>query len=209
MDDGFQHRWLHRDLDIVVVNGAGALAAEPLLPAGMRRELLRGLKRAHLVAFTGTGEGEAAAETLRPWFDGRWVTVRRFIESVLEPRGNVRHDAAELRGRACYAFCAIGNPDRFGDDLRHAGAKVVGQRYFRDHHEVTRDEAAVILREARVAGAELLVTTEKDFVRMQAVEDTLAMVLNESTLWVPVLGIRTEPAGVLESIIAAAVGGAR
>ena len=77
-DDGFQHRWLHRDCDLVVVDGSSDLAAEPLLPAGVRREPMRALRRAHMVALTGCRDAGEAAErgnALRRWYSGPIVSI--------------------------------------------------------------------------------------------------------------------------------------
>ena len=142
-DDGFQHRWLHRDRDIVVVDGAYDLAAEPMLPAGLRRESMRGLRRAHLVAMTACGDDREApgrCDSLRQWFDGPIVTIERSLESIEEPRSGSRLSLERLRGVACFVFSGIGNPGRFTADLARAGARVVGERRFRDHHLFTRAE---------------------------------------------------------------------
>lgn len=203
-DDGFQHRWLHRDRDIVVVDGASDLAAEPMLPAGLRREPMHGLRRAHLVALTACRDGREASGrcmALRPWFDGPVITVERSLESLEEPRSGARLSTESLRGVGCFVFSAIGNPQRFVTDLACAGARVVGERRFRDHHRFTHAELDEIVEGAREAQADVLVTTEKDYMRMHSDPDATKLLTGELLLWVPVLAARAEPAQTLEAML--------
>jgi tetraacyldisaccharide 4'-kinase len=203
-DDGFQHRWLHRDRDIVVVDGTRDVTAELMLPAGLRRESLHGLRRAHLVVLTGCRDDREISErsaALRPWFDGPIITVERYWESIEEPRSGTRFPVERLRGVACFMFSAIGNPERFATDLVSAGARLVGERRFRDHHRYTRHELGEIVQSAREARADVLVTTEKDFVRLHADPDAAKLLTGELLLWVPVLAARAVPAGTLEALV--------
>jgi tetraacyldisaccharide 4'-kinase len=203
-DDGFQHRWLHRDCDIVVVDGSRDLSKEPLLPAGLRREQLRGLNRAHLIAVTGTsgaGELELRTRGLRRWFDGPVVAIERSFGWLEDLQSGERFPADRLSGKACYAFSAIGNPAGFTGDLERAGARVVRERRFRDHHYFTAKEAAEIAQEARDAGATALVTTEKDLVRLQSEHRLVQSLLQSMPVWIPVLAVRMVPSEPLEDMI--------
>lgn len=203
-DDGFQHRWLHRDRDIVVVDCTSDLAAEPMLPAGVRRESMRGLRRAHLVAMTACrDEREASLRSvaLRRWFDGPIVAIERSLESIEEPRSGARLATERLSGAACFAFSAIGNPDRFAADLTRAGAHVVGERRFRDHHLFTHTELGEIVQRAREVRADVLVTTEKDFVRTCSDPHAMKLITGELPLWVPVLAARAVPAQTLDTML--------
>jgi tetraacyldisaccharide 4'-kinase len=203
-DDGFQHRWLYRDRDIVVVDGASDLAAEPMLPAGLRRESMPGLRRAHMIVMTGCRDDREASVRsvmLRRWFDGPIVAIERSLESIEEPRSGARLSMKRLRGVACFAFSAIGNPERFTADLARAGARVVGERRFRDHHLFTHAELGEIMQRAREARADVLVTTEKDFVRMYSDPDAMKLLTGELLLWVPVLTARAVPAKALDAMV--------
>jgi tetraacyldisaccharide 4'-kinase len=203
-DDGFQHRWLRRDRDIVVVDGSRDLADEPMLPAGLRREQMRGLKRAHLIALTGTSgneEVELRTRTLRKWFDGPVVAVERAFECLIDMQTGERHPAERLAGAVCYTFNAIGNPARFVDDLRRAGARVVGERRYRDHHYFTAGDVAIIAREANEAGAHALVTTEKDLARLRSDPRLVKVLAQSMPVWIPLLAIRVVPPEPLEKLI--------
>jgi tetraacyldisaccharide 4'-kinase len=203
-DDGFQHRWLHRDRDIVVVDCTGDLAAEPMLPAGLRRESMRGLRRAHLIAMTSCRDDREASlrsAALRRRFDGPIVAIERSLESIEEPLSGARLAIERLSGAECFAFSAIGNPDRFAADLARAGAHVVGERRFRDHHLFTTTELGEIVQRARETRADVLVTTEKDFVRMRSDPHAMKLLTGELLLWVPVLAVRAVPAQTLDAML--------
>jgi len=106
-----------------------------------------------------------------------------------------------LSGAACFAFSAIGNPERFIADLARAGARVVGERRFRDHHLFTYAELGEIVQCAREARADVLVTTEKDFVRMHSDPDAMKLLTGELLLWVPELMARAVPAQTLDALL--------
>lgn len=152
LDDGFQHRRLKRDLDVVVVHRSDF--KERLLPAGRLREGLDSLLRASVVVLREEdAELEASVRSLGVkapvWF------VRR---SVCVPEGPER----------VAAFCGIARPAEFFDSLRKAGKTVVGERGFRDHHRYSVADVDWLRRMAVECGAEALVTTEKDAVRLDA-----------------------------------------
>ena len=106
----------------------------------------------------------------------------------------------------CFAFCGIGSPDRFFEDLRNAGAQLVGERRFRDHHMFSRDELREIARAARAAGAEALITTEKDVMRLDADRAAVEPLFDGLPLLYPVLAVSVDPPGVLEQRIATIAG---
>jgi tetraacyldisaccharide 4'-kinase len=203
-DDGFQHRWLQRDRDIVVVDGSSDLAEEPLLPAGLRREQMRGLKRAHLIALTGTtGSEEVDIRTsgLRKWFDGPVVAIHRSFECLIDAQSGERLPTERLAGTECYCFSAIGNPGRFISDLKRSGARIVGEHRFRDHHYFTDADVAEIVREAHHSGATALVTTEKDLVRLQSSQRYIQTLEQAMSVWIPVLAVRVVPSEPLNELV--------
>jgi tetraacyldisaccharide 4'-kinase len=164
LDDGFQHRRLERDLDIVLLDASNPFGNYRMLPAGLLRESVRGLSRADVVVITRSGPDESFHLIER--------VIRNFAPEALLLRAGHRalgfHDAGgrpvETPARAV-AFCGIGNPARFRADLVRAGVEVVEFRSFRDHR---RYEAAELRELAALAGSRdlPLVTTEKDLVRI-------------------------------------------
>ena len=151
MDDGFQNFQLAKDLSLVVIDSETGFGNGRLIPAGPLREPIEhGLARADAVVLMGEGAFQLAS------FAGR--TFR----AALHPTAPER-----FQGRAVFAMAGIGRPEKFFRTLVAMGARVVGTRAFPDHHRYTLIEIETIKRIAANAGA-LLVTTEKDFVRIEA-----------------------------------------
>jgi tetraacyldisaccharide 4'-kinase len=155
LDDGFQHLALHRDLDLVAIE-AEDLGGRPM-PAGVLRERPAALSRADILLLAA-GSGAP----LPPGLDaGR--TLRWHRRSL---------GFASTEGRPCampsraFVICAIAAPERLAADLGERGCRVVGQALFRDHHRFTAAELEAAAAAARAAGAEAVVTTEKDAVRL-------------------------------------------
>ncbi len=149
LDDGFQHRRIHRDLDIVLLSGDPA--RDELLPLGRLREPARSLQRADLVIRTkGAGSGDLSAE-LVPC-------------SLLDARGNAE-DLSALEGKDVLAVSGIARPGHFTRMLEELGARVEAMR-FADHHEFTDRDMEAIME--RASAKDLIMTTEKDLVRIDA-----------------------------------------
>jgi tetraacyldisaccharide 4'-kinase len=171
LDDGFQHRALARDLDVVVVDAASPAGNGRLLPRGPNREPWSALGRAHLAWIGGADRVSPAAlaslcSAVREVTGGDPVVVRHAARDVRDGTLERSLGSEALRGRRVLMSCAIGRPDRFRETLSTLGAEVVRVRAFRDHRRL--DEAALeaILREAREARCEAVATTEKDAVRL-------------------------------------------
>ena len=173
MDDGFQHRRLARDLDLVCIDAESPFGGGACLPAGFLREPAIGLARAGAVVLTRYDRLDAAAaEPL-----GRLVrslapnaTVYKATHSPLElvdrPSGETR-PPDDLAGRAVFLLSAIGQPDHFETTVRRLGADIKGHRSFIDHHVFTAAELEAVAAQASAAAA-VLVTTEKDEARLCA-----------------------------------------
>lgn len=153
LDDGFQHRRLARDLDVVLVSGRED--EEALLPAGPLREGPGALRRAGIVVRTGEGG-------LRP---AACVNARTKPEMLVASVGDDHgEDLSRLAGLRVVAVAAIARPGRFLADLEAGGAEVVARVLRRDHHFFDADDRRQIDQAA--AGADLVVTTEKDLVKL-------------------------------------------
>jgi tetraacyldisaccharide 4'-kinase len=150
LDDGFQHRQLFRDVNILLVNRADW--QDWLLPAGNRREPLRAARRATVMAIPAE-EPEFEA-VLRAWgWQGPVWRLRRKME-VPTVNGSV------------VAFCGIARPEQFFAGLESAGLHLVARFAFPDHHPYSAADRERLLAAARLAGAAALLTTEKDRVRL-------------------------------------------
>jgi tetraacyldisaccharide 4'-kinase len=146
LDDGFQHRGLARDFDIVLVTPEDA--RDRLLPAGRLREPLRALQRADAVAMASGAAPEAfpvSGKTV-------WRVRRGILAEGVPPRPVV--------------FCGIARPQNFLLQLRAAGIDPVAEAFFRDHHAYTEKDVRDLLHLRQHSEAGGFVTTEKDAVNL-------------------------------------------
>jgi tetraacyldisaccharide 4'-kinase len=171
LDDGFQHRALARDLDVVVLDAADAFGNGRLLPAGPNREPRSALRRAGLVWLSRVDQAAAAElEPLRAL--AREATGLSPVESrhapvdVLDGELACGFGLAALRGRRALLLSALARPAGFRRTAAALGADVVAERVFPDHHRFEAAELEEVLRAAERARCEVVVTTEKDAVRL-------------------------------------------
>jgi tetraacyldisaccharide 4'-kinase len=163
LDDGFQHLQLARDANILLIDSSQPLAKQTMLPSGQLREPVAAMIRADLLVFTraGTVAGTGAAiEQFQehPVFSAatHLLGFRRFgMGSGLQSREGIG-------AGPFYAFCGIGNPRAFFQDLKNWNLAIAGQCEFADHHRYDARDAVEIEAAARKAGATALLTTEKD-----------------------------------------------
>lgn len=174
LDDGFQHRRLGRDLDLVLVSAVNPFGYGHALPRGLLREPLRGLRRAGAVVVThadqaGPDELVSIERTIRQHAGGAPIYHAAHAHAgfrVEVDGADARYDSAELRSRRWFAFCGIGSPQTFMRQLEAVGGEPAGTRVFGDHHIYSRDDWTHLVRAARATGADALVTTEKDWVKV-------------------------------------------
>lgn len=175
LDDGFQHLALQRDLDILLIDATAPFGNGRLLPRGTLREPPECAARAEAVVLTRVDlAGRAQVGELRVWLSrlrpGAPVAECSFRPAALRPvaggEGPTRN-AEDLGGRRIGAFAGLADPRPFGRTLRALGAQVAYARRFRDHHRYVARDLEVVAAEAAEAGAELLVTTEKDAVKLR------------------------------------------
>jgi tetraacyldisaccharide 4'-kinase len=186
LDDGFQHLRLARTLDIVLLDATEDYDAG-LLPAGRLREPLSALARAHVVVLTRTlgssGGPSVAADAQRLPLEERvaalarrWAPQARAFRADTElaplrgvPEG-VPQNNADFVNLPSLAFCGVGNPQAFFQDLRSWGFHLVGQKVFSDHHRYSQEELTDLGESARALGAQALLTTEKDAMNLFELE---------------------------------------
>ncbi|MGA2168387.1 MAG: tetraacyldisaccharide 4'-kinase [Terracidiphilus sp.] len=156
LDDGFQHRQLARDADILLMNRQDW--QDGLLPAGNLREPLRAARRAGVIAIPAIEEDPDSAPeleaALRSWgFEGPFWRLQRRME-VPAVDGSVA------------AFCGIARPEQFFAGLEAAGLHLAARLAFPDHHRYAAGDLDCLVSSARASGATALITTEKDLVRL-------------------------------------------
>ncbi|MCJ8500742.1 tetraacyldisaccharide 4'-kinase [Desulfatitalea alkaliphila] len=179
-DDAFQHLRLVRDIDLVLLDQDRPFGNGWLLPRGMLREPPSALARAHALVLTRCRDDMAGGSVKRPVgvpADKPLFATRHapFICRVVGGRRGVLPPAPVglgsdglglIRGRRAFAFSGIARNDDFRQGVQSAGCKVVGHLDYPDHHPYTEAELALIFDRAAAKGAELLVTTEKDYARL-------------------------------------------
>jgi tetraacyldisaccharide 4'-kinase len=173
LDDGFQHRRVARDLDVVLLDATDAFGGGRLLPRGRLREPLSALRRAHVVVLTRTERVDGAslegllgrARALAP---AAGTAVARTVPVGLVDASGTSRPVDALRGARVALWAGIGNPAAFQAVVSDLGAAVVSTRFLADHHRPASDEPARIDALARAAGADLVVVTRKDLVKLRA-----------------------------------------
>lgn len=174
LDDGFQHRRLARDLDIVAVDATDPFGCGHMFPRGLLREPLGGLARARAVVLTRADTIEpdrrrAIIEKLAAWCRASgprvWVAAAHTPHRLRTSAGRELPLAA-VAGRRVVAWCGIGNPPAFRRTLERLGAEIVEFRPFPDHHGYTADDIARLARLTTAARADLAITTLKDLVKL-------------------------------------------
>ncbi len=180
LDDGFQHRRLHRDIDIVLLDAAHPFGNTHLLPRGPLREPPDALNRADALVFTRYRGGNQAPESVlpetlreKPIFRSRHVPyIFKRIDPLSDSAGTVpcgkspSDELDTLKGERIFAFSAIADNNDFHRILTGLGCRIAGTAEFRDHHAYTSRELEQITGNAVKKEARFLVTTQKDFSKL-------------------------------------------
>jgi tetraacyldisaccharide 4'-kinase len=192
LDDGFQHVQLKRDLDIVLVDAAEPFGNGRLFPAGVLREPVGALKRAHAVVIT-RAETHGSLEELKKRIAA--VSAARIFTSVHRPvdlvhcRDAGRKPLSVLRGKRVCAFSGIARPASFLALLKTLGAVIAADRSYPDHHAFSSSDLAEIYKMSADHRAGMIVTTEKDAVRLRELGPEgiwalrIELVVNEQKEW--------------------------
>jgi tetraacyldisaccharide 4'-kinase len=175
LDDAFQHRQIHRDINILLIDGRHPAGNGRALPAGPLREPVSAMNRADIVIITGEGRDSdtPSGETSQNNYgicipSGIPVFKSRHRPLELIP-GELPADAQpcdRIAGRRICAFAGIGSPEAFRDTLLALGGHVVSFLAFPDHHSYTQKDVYDINGAAEKGAAELIITTEKDGVKL-------------------------------------------
>ena len=186
LDDGFQHRKLFRDLDIVVLDGSQALESARIFPSGALREPISSLRRCQLIVVNGHPEDMNPIESVMRRLECRATIVRceqkinaliPFVDwqknAVLAPGGRFANTA--------FAVAALGNPNRFLRDLCGFGIEVKGKKLFPDHYRLNERDWTSCWKAAAGQGVDAIVTTEKDAIKVSHPPGFPLMVAIQST----------------------------
>jgi tetraacyldisaccharide 4'-kinase len=187
LDDGFQHLQLARDLNIVTIDATNPWGGG-MLPYGHLREPLSGLARADCIVLTRT-EAQTDLESLTsalqktvgqvPVFHSRMKTSR------LRQLNGETVDSPQSISQPIAAFCGVGNPNSFFDHLRSEGYERVLERAFPDHYSYQQADLDHIVAEAKGKGANSILTTAKDAVKVSSLHFEIPCYVLEISLSIP------------------------
>jgi len=170
LDDGFQHIRLERDLNIALIDAADPFGRGLLFPAGILREPLSALERADIVVITRVDQArdiDLIKGTIKKHTGARIFTACYAPRDLVDSVSGETRPLAALRGASVFAFAGIARPGALVTSLGSLGAVVQGSLGFPDHHRYTKEDLAGIFQNAVDKGATMVVTTEKDAVRLK------------------------------------------
>ncbi len=189
LDDGFQHRYLHRDLNIVVLSYKELTNRDALLPAGNRREPLSSLLRADLIGISrcaNRNEFENAQKILQSTVVKPMFAFRTRVKKMRS--AETRKEVQQNWDRPI-AFSGIGEPSAFEETLKSNGVNVGTHLIFRDHHWYSVTDLQKIRVSSNEFQADAIITTEKDVARLDGDNENGRMFLKEN----PVYYVEIEP----------------
>ena len=171
LDDGFQYLRLKAHINIILVDSTSPFDNHHVLPRGLMREPIEHILRADYVFLTKS-DGSPRLRHLKEFIrkhNHRAEIIEcchkpKYLEEVFD-RGR-RHPLESLQGKKIASISAIANPASFEGFLEDLGGELVLKRHYADHHRYRQQEMIDFINDAKAAGAELIVTTEKDAVRM-------------------------------------------
>jgi tetraacyldisaccharide 4'-kinase len=198
LDDGFQHRRLARDLDIVMIDGRTSLNNMRFLPAGYKRESVKSLKRADLLAYSSMNAGDTP-ETYPGVGDVPSIKISYRPKKLSRIDGEKELSIAQIAGKKVLAFCGIGNPNSFRRTLQSLGAIVGEMEIYPDHYQYNDADLLKIASRYKQERLDFIITTEKDAVRLDPV--MLEILPRDKALYVEIEAVVTEGREILDSMI--------
>lgn len=183
LDDGFQHRRLHRDLNLLLIDTTEKNKA--ILPKGPMRETPCAAKRADLIILT---RQDADSDQSRSSPFGVPVLHAGFFPvALIHLQTGVATVPTVLSGETILAFCAIGNPNAFIKTLADLGAKIAASVFFRDHFSYSASDMNAIEKKASALGVKWIVTTQKDAVKIASLSSLSSLPVKLFVLQIDVL----------------------
>lgn len=171
IDDGFQHRKLHRDLDIVCLDWQKPLGPDGMLPSGTLREPVRALKRADAIVYTSYDKEISPIDLLPDKYE---IPNTFYITSEITGFFHLQDNAAlsidEISKERPVAFCGLADPAKFRTSLLKAGITPSVLVIFRDHHGYTQADYDDLCKKAEAEDTNCLITTFKDAVKIRSLD---------------------------------------
>ncbi len=192
LDDGFQHRKLARDVDVVLIDALNPFGGGDVFPLGRLREPMAGLSRAGVVLITRCEASDLAAPATREV--RKWNARAPIFQSSVQPRAWVEHGSgkrialADRPFQRVGAFCGLGNPATFRRTLEDLGVEIADWVVFDDHHRYRPRELSHLVEQMKISGATALVTTQKDAINLC---ETAGVIAPLPLYWLEI-GVRIE-----------------
>ena len=171
LDDGYQHLAVKRDLNLALFADSIGLGNGRVFPGGDLRESTAALKRADLFLLTGQNRTDITEPSaIETYLKTEWPT-KPLLSSTREQGSFIASDTGKSHNiedipKKIIAFCGIANPERVRDDLTEYGFEIVSFKSYPDHHKYSKDDVTTLLDKARATGAEAIITTDKDLVKL-------------------------------------------
>ena len=177
LDDGYQHLQVARDLNILLLDASDPFGGFEMVPFGRLREPLYALKRADVILITRADYPFDQTQTLAiiRHLCGEAVPVMYFYATITSLRlfsSGETYDSEAFVGWNVVALCGIGNPQAFSRDLLQIGMVIMAEEFFADHHPYKQEDLERVTQKARDIGADAIVTTEKDAVRLEGLQQS-------------------------------------
>ncbi|MFZ2197437.1 MAG: tetraacyldisaccharide 4'-kinase [Thermodesulfovibrionales bacterium] len=178
LDDGFQHWKLCRDKDVLLIDSGDPFGNRTLLPLGKLREPLGAIKRADIVVLTKCNAPggfqksniEGIIDEIKQYNAKAPVFLSGHTTIALSLQSGEKIPPERLKNRKVFGFCALGNPGSFRNTVAGTGAVIAGFTTFRDHYRFSGRDMIKIKEEAMKSGAEWIVTTEKDMIKIRGLD---------------------------------------
>ena len=177
IDDGFQHRSLHRDLDIVLVNSKDTKKDHRPFPLGKLRENLSNLKRADLIIYTKSNIHNISDYLINTLNHIKINKIKSAIDigDKLIDSNNKEATIDIIRSKNVFLLSGVGDNEGFKKTVEKAGCNILGHKKFIDHYNYKAKDIKTVHREAIKVDAKYLITTEKDIIKMKDFEFELPL----------------------------------
>lgn len=187
LDDGFQHRHLGRASDIVLLTAGELLRGSNLLPAGYRREPWTALRRASLVVISKCADLKMfrSARSRLPKDAPTFAAgIRTAVSGIRRYQSEEAFEASFVHGKSAVAFSGLGDPAAFGTTLSDLNVRLLKQHRFPDHHWFSVKDIQNIIESRSRSEAEMVLTTAKDAVRLDALPPAGRDLLDDLPLFI-------------------------
>ena len=192
LDDGFQHIKINRDLDIITIDGTNPFGNQKTLPSGILREPIKNLRRSDLVIVTranlvkNTNNLKKMIKFLHPDCEvfiaknktSKIISLKHYLDDSV----SINISGSDILEKPSLAFCALGNPNNFFDQLIDNGFNISAEKSFRDHHFYNQKDIRELEKSAIESSCEILLTTAKDAVKLEEIKFEFPVFIIESTL---------------------------